>query len=350
MKMTKINNNYYQECGVIMLPSKEKPTEGTLVLFHNLYSNKEWYLDRVLSIEMQDYLKIWAENGLLCEGEGADVKGEYQDIYILSNEEIKKGDYYELDGVIRQQPTDPVVPNIGELWGARKVIASTDESLTKLGETNKGFNTYSDVLPKIPKEFIEKYISEHNKGNIISKVLVEVEKKILSNAALGYNEYVELIHKIDNIYIPIKIEANIHQTTYQLGMPIEMDDYELDIETKIKLNQNNEINILIGQEQEALKEAAEKEFPLVDTELCRTGVAEEENLHLLGHRKSFIKGAKWQSERMYSEEDLKLWLMYRDIYLYNHYTTYLELGLPLQSVDDFIKESYEYLMNMKKNK
>ena len=55
-----------------------------------------------------------------------------------------------------------------------------------------------------------------------------------------------------------------------------------------------------------LEEAAEKEFPLIDTEWCRTGACEEENLHLLGHRKSFIAGAKWQAERMYSEEDMKL--------------------------------------------
>jgi len=59
--------------------------------------------------------------------------------------------------------------------------------------------------------------------------------------------------------------------------------------------------------KETLEEAAEKEFPLVDTEWCRTGAAEEENLHLLGHRKSFIKGAKWQQEqdnKMYSEEEV----------------------------------------------
>jgi hypothetical protein len=54
-----------------------------------------------------------------------------------------------------------------------------------------------------------------------------------------------------------------------------------------------------------LEEAAEKEFPLIDTEWCRTGDCEEENLHLLGHRKSFIKGAKWQSERMYTYDELK---------------------------------------------
>jgi hypothetical protein len=57
--------------------------------------------------------------------------------------------------------------------------------------------------------------------------------------------------------------------------------------------------------QETLEEAAEKEFPLMDTTLCRTGDIEEENFQLLGHRKSFIAGAKWQAERMYSEEDLK---------------------------------------------
>jgi hypothetical protein len=55
---------------------------------------------------------------------------------------------------------------------------------------------------------------------------------------------------------------------------------------------------------EAPEEAAEKEFPLIDTEWCRTGACKEENLHLLGHRKSFIKGAKWQAEKMYSEEEV----------------------------------------------
>lgn len=53
---------------------------------------------------------------------------------------------------------------------------------------------------------------------------------------------------------------------------------------------------------ETIEEASEKEFPLIDTEWCRTGAAEEENLQLLGHRKSFIKGATWQAERMYSKE------------------------------------------------
>jgi hypothetical protein len=319
METTKINNKYYQECDVIMLPSKEKSVEGTLVLFHNLYSNKEWYLDRVLSIEMQDYLKVWAHNGLLCEGEDADVKGEYQDIYILSNEEIKKGDYYELDGVIRQQPTDPVVPNIGELWGARKVIATTDKSLGKIiGDelVDEGTNTrklIGEVLPQIPESFIEHYVSNHRKNNTITKVLVEVEKKIFSNAALGYNEYVELIqiHKIDNIYIPIKIEANIHQTTYQLGTPIEMDDYELDIETKIKLNQNNEINILTEIEGKKL-------LSNLQTELNKYINKKKNQDECSGFIDGFEKACEL-SERMYSEEEVL------ELLLKGRYTNYNSL-------------------------
>jgi hypothetical protein len=78
--------------------------------------------------------------------------------------------------------------------------------------------------------------------------------------------------------------------------------------------------------KETLEQAAEKEFPLLDTQWCKTGAAEDwstvsqcnhevlhkhnelnlENLELLGHRKSFIKGAKWQAERMYSEEEVNL--------------------------------------------
>ena len=58
--------------------------------------------------------------------------------------------------------------------------------------------------------------------------------------------------------------------------------------------------------QENLEKAAEKEFPLMDTEWCRTGACEEENFQLLGHRRSFKKGAEWQAERMYSEEDIAL--------------------------------------------
>jgi hypothetical protein len=56
------------------------------------------------------------------------------------------------------------------------------------------------------------------------------------------------------------------------------------------------------------------------------------------------------AKEMYSEEELKSWLVHRDLYLYNYYTTYIKSGIPLQSVEDFIKEHHEYLMDRKQFK
>lgn len=57
-----------------------------------------------------------------------------------------------------------------------------------------------------------------------------------------------------------------------------------------------------------------------------------------------------KQEQMYSEEELKIWLVHRDLYLYNYYTTYIKSGIPLESVEDFIKEHHEYLMDRKQFK
>jgi hypothetical protein len=51
---------------------------------------------------------------------------------------------------------------------------------------------------------------------------------------------------------------------------------------------------------------------------------------------------------LYTEEEVRSWLIHRDVYLYNYYTTYKNLDIPLQSVDDFIDENHEYLMNREK--
>lgn len=59
-----------------------------------------------------------------------------------------------------------------------------------------------------------------------------------------------------------------------------------------------------------------------------------------------MKEVQEQEER-YDEKELKLWLAHRDVYLYNYYTTYVKSGIPMQSVEDFIKESHEYLMDRK---
>ncbi len=61
----------------------------------------------------------------------------------------------------------------------------------------------------------------------------------------------------------------------------------------------------------------------------------------------FKAGVKFAQNKMYSEQEVKEWLNARDLYLYNYYTTYKDAGIPMDTVDNFFKESHEYLMQRK---
>ena len=85
---------------------------------------------------------------------------EPQHLYFTSDEEIKEGDW------ILDTRTGKIAQNINTYIkkfndAIKKIIASTDPYLE---------------LPKPSNAFIEKYISEYNKGNILEKVLVEYYK------------------------------------------------------------------------------------------------------------------------------------------------------------------------------
>lgn len=85
--------------------------------------------------------------------ENSIIKPKY--LYITSDEEIKE-DNYGLSALNE-------VVLIGKLYDKslyKKIIATTDISLG---------------LPLISQQFIEKYIEEYNKGNVITKVKVEEE-------------------------------------------------------------------------------------------------------------------------------------------------------------------------------
>ena len=97
-----------------------------------------------------------------------DYIGINQHLYIISDDEIKEGDYYIIDDI------PELLKNNGLKFiddYCKKVIATTDTSLG---------------LPQPSKQFIEKYIEEYNKGNIITDVLVEYEYLLDDRAVLPY--------------------------------------------------------------------------------------------------------------------------------------------------------------------
>lgn len=109
-----------------------------------------------------------------------------QHLYIISDNKIEEGDWY-LDTFSNKplQAKEDLLSN-----GRRKIIATTDESLTK---TNiKVFKDLkSHQLPQPSQSFIEKYIEQYNKGNIITDIMVEYETKAyeqLVGSSLLYEE------------------------------------------------------------------------------------------------------------------------------------------------------------------
>lgn len=109
----------------------------------------------------------------------------YYNLYFLSDEEIKEGDYWyiwldnnqicQADGMII------TINNHIKNNHIKKIIATTDKSLKIQIDGNRG-NLLSDVsfdieLPQPSQDFIKVFVGEYNKGNIIEWVDVEYEEK-----------------------------------------------------------------------------------------------------------------------------------------------------------------------------
>lgn len=103
-----------------------------------------------------------------------------QHLYITSEDEIKEGDYgLHLNNKDIIQFTKVLFKEC-DLNLYKKIIATTNTSL-KVGknygsiEIDNKIIDCNDYLPQPSQQFIEKYIEEYNKGNIISGVLVEYD-------------------------------------------------------------------------------------------------------------------------------------------------------------------------------
>jgi hypothetical protein len=134
---------------------------------------------------------IWIgtpELGLRCDKPGYAPFIKYFHLYFLSDEEIKDGDWYYRHnryGSVIDKCDDKsrfVAKSERYIWenGGKKIISTTDTSLgnrysgDKDAEKSSLYNLYS--LPQPSQSFIEKFVEEYNRGNIITEVLVEYEE------------------------------------------------------------------------------------------------------------------------------------------------------------------------------
>ena len=117
-----------------------------------------------------------------------------QHLYILSDEEIKLGDWW-YDTRDRYISNNPLAKN----FLCKKIVATTDDLMLPI----KGkFDSFHPKVSGLPESFIQSYIKAYNEGNPITEVELEMEEDVI----IADNHGLETIYCIkttpDNEVIP----------------------------------------------------------------------------------------------------------------------------------------------------
>ena len=191
------NGKYYQEVEVVMIATKQRHSD----------------------IELDETLQLATHKGY--------VNKNGQHLYIISNEDIKEGDWYvsymldtsDLSNILTVPDTikkanfNNTNEFIIEPYSkyCKKIIATTDESLKIDNDITNQTSVIWDKrdiervivgsksFPKPSDSFISKYIEEYNAVRQITKVLVEYEK---SQESINYHK--DIFHNIERL----KIDSN----------------------------------------------------------------------------------------------------------------------------------------------
>jgi len=147
-----------KKCKVVMLPTNEKAK-----------------IQRINSLYIQGTDKLFPPNVPDMKELGFVNPNKNQHLYIISDDEIKECDWFINNNGVWQH-NGKIEPN----GGARKVVASTDSNLKFKRlvdcDSSVGNVIHTISMPSPSQSFIDKYISEYNKGNKLEEVLVEYDE------------------------------------------------------------------------------------------------------------------------------------------------------------------------------
>ena len=152
---------------VVMLPTNEKAIDK-LMLYEKTHN---WRGDIIWNTQLEVSINpVYIRNTLLInQGKAATNSQSKCDLfhfYILSDEEIKEGDWYIQESQIFQYKGYYSINQLPKFNYTKKIIASTDPSLK---------------LPQPFQAFIEKYIKAYNKGDKIEDVMVEYDEEWINS-------------------------------------------------------------------------------------------------------------------------------------------------------------------------
>ena len=156
----------YKSCNVVMLHTNQAQNEDNNTIYLNNFS-KELILG-------------WRN--------ARSTNQTVQHLYITSDEEIKVNDWVMLNYRIGKS-IDKALPaclknafHNADFWNAenktqnlgnKPIIATTDTSLRRMGDAGIVDIALGLEISYIPESFIKYFIEEYNKGNVITKVMVE---------------------------------------------------------------------------------------------------------------------------------------------------------------------------------
>lgn len=165
--LIQVDGKFYKKCKVIKLDTKDKTS-----VLKNTYKFTKEHGNPIMYLDKRDNLNNAEDRGYI-----------FQHLYILSDEEIKEGDWFisELNQI--WQHNGKIQPSIK----AKKIIATTDESLIynydyswiRTEDITK--ITYNKSLPRPSESFLQKYCELGG----IDEVLVEYEDK----GKWGFKQY-----------------------------------------------------------------------------------------------------------------------------------------------------------------
>jgi hypothetical protein len=167
----------WKEHDVVML-STEKASNALLLLNLRGGKNLEYHANQYFT---QEYLQTIGLSSYA--------------LYVLSDEKIEKGDWR-----INYLEHNCITPiGVSQEGSGKKIIATTDKSLLlpipeELMEYPHSYTQKS--LPQLPQSFITHYINEYNKGNVITKVMVEYDEELTIDG--NADTYAELHINSDN--------------------------------------------------------------------------------------------------------------------------------------------------------
>ena len=164
-----------------------------------------------------------------------------QHLYIISDDEIKLFDqiYNNKENIVEKITSKTqlifVLEENKENQTFKKIIATTDTSLKitispYLFSEGGACQSRDFLLPQPSQQFIQKFVEEYNKGNVITDVLVEYENKFDGKEyvdeldAYGYDKIKSILkinHKDNNIIIKIAKDSWSREEVIEFGNKVK---------------------------------------------------------------------------------------------------------------------------------